>query len=446
MGQFVFQTTRVTPQRALLVAWACWLVCYLVMPISTVFYGTFDTVTLFICANVALWLGLSFPSLMSGDPQREAARRCFDERDIRLILLCLVVVGAVAMAAKLVDLFAYRGLLEVRSFTEARLRMEANGSNVFSGIYFGLSPTIVAAGILALVRLRSGRDWWLSIAALALFCINPIFSFVYGGRSVLVVAFALAVISWLITVPHVSRRHVLWFLGLLSALFVATMYLFVARVVENVGVQVDRLASLSDYTKLVPLDSDVIATMRDLPNLGRFLLYYFTSVGQYVLHGVFEFFYLVQAKSPDQALLWGKYQFTLYYQILRAIFGPESIPDVELYNPTSGLFSTFWGPAYIDFGYLMVVYGFVFGYATGSVRRLVERGDLFALPLYALLILQIFLIPIVNGVLMASAIILNVGFFGIWLLTRCWLGRLRWRELISSVAASIGNALVGRNG
>lgn len=432
MEQFVFQTSRMPPQRALSVAWACWLACYLVMPISSVFYGTFDTVTLFICANVALWLGLSFPSLSTGDPQLVAGRRCFDASDLRLILFCLVVAGTAAIAAKLVDLFAYRGILGARSLTEARIKMEANGSNIFSGIYFGLSPTIVAAGILALARLRCGRDRWISIGALALFCINPVFSFVYGGRSILVVAFALAAISWLIVVPHVSRRQVLWFLCLLLAVFLATMYLFVARVVENVGVQVDRQASLSDYTKLVPLDVDVIATMRDLPALGRFLLYYVTSVGQYVLHGVFEFFYLVQAKGPDQGLLWGKYQFTPYYQIQKAIFGPAAIPDVEAYNPTSGLFSTFWGPAYIDFGYLMVVYGFVFGYATGSVRKLVERGDLFALPLYALLILQIFLVPIVNGVLTASAVILNVGFFGIWLLTRWWIGR---RTVVANAAA-----------
>ena len=94
-------------------------------------------------------------------------------------------------------------------------------------------------------------------------------------------------------------------------------------------------------------------------------------------------------------------------------------------NPTSGLFSTFWGPAYIDFGYLMIIYGFFFGYITGCVRRSLctRQGDLFALSLYVLLVLQIFLVPIVNGILMASAIVLDVGLFGIWLLTRLYLGK-----------------------
>ena len=122
-------------------------------------------------------------------------------------------------------------------------------------------------------------------------------------------------------------------------------------------------------------------------------------------------------------MLWGQYQFTLIGQAQRVMFGPRSVTDLEIYNPTAGLFSTFWGPAYIDFGYLMVAYGFAFGYVAGRVGRLVERGDVFALPLYALFILQIFLVPIVNAVLMASAVVLNVGIFGIWLLMRWYLGR-----------------------
>ncbi|SDN37349.1 O-antigen polymerase [Afipia sp. GAS231] len=423
MEQFVFHTTRVTPERALFGAWSCWLVCLLLMPVSVVFYGTFETVTLFISANVALWLGLSFASSSKSDLRIPAQRLVFDERDVRLILLCLIVAGAVAIVAKTVDLVAYRGILQATSLADARLKMEVNGSNLFSGLYFGLSPAILTGGVVAVVLFRSGRYNGMLVAALIPFCINPLFSFVYGGRSVLFLVAGLAIISWLLTVPTVSRRHVLCVLGLVSAVFVVTMYLFVSRAIESVGVQVDRLASMSGYTKLVPLDAGTIATMRDLPDLGRYALYYVTSVGQYTLHGVFEFFYLVQAKGPDASLLWGKYQFTLYDQVQRAILGPGSVSDLETHNPTSGLFSTFWGPAYIDFGYLIVVYGFAFGYVTGRIRRLIERGDLFALPLYTLLIFQIFLVPIVNGILLASSVILNIGFFGIWLLTRWYLGR-----------------------
>ena len=297
MEQFVFQTGRVTARRALLAAWICWFICFLVMPISTVFYGTFDTIILFVCANVALWLGLSFASSWNGGDSADAEPRSYNEGDIRAVLVCLVVTGAIAIAAKLVDLVAYRDILSATSFGDARLKMEANGLNPFSGIHFLLSPTIVVGGILALVLLCKGLIRWPSIAALALFCFNPVFSFVYGGRSLLIVAFSLIVISWLLVVPTISRRHIVFISVSVLVVFFLTMYLFVSRVIENVGVQVDRIATLSDYTKLVPLEVDTIATMRDWPELGRFFLYYVTSVGQYVLHGVFEFFYLAQVEE-----------------------------------------------------------------------------------------------------------------------------------------------------
>jgi oligosaccharide repeat unit polymerase len=423
MHQFVFQITRITPQRAFIAGWACWLVCFLVMPVSIVFYGTLETVTLFVCANLAVLLGMSFASFpTTGSAIRTEILR-FDESSIRLVLSCLLIASAVAIAAKMVDLITFRGILSATSFADARLKMEANGSNFFSGLYFGLSPTIVAAGVVAIPLLYAGRCLWLSSAALALLFINPIYSFTYGGRSVLFLVFALALIGWILVVPKIERRHIVYGLLLLAVLFFATMVLFVGRVVELMGEHVERVAILSDYTKLVPLDADTLTTMKNLPDYGRYLLYYVTSIGQYVLHGVFEFFYLVQAKAPDQEFLWGRYQFTLFDQMRRALLGALAVPDLEAYNPTTGLFSTFWGPAYIDFGYLMVLYGFVFGYLTGRVRMLVERGDLFALPLYALLISQTFLIPVVNGLLMASSIVVDVGLFGIWLLTRLYSAR-----------------------
>jgi oligosaccharide repeat unit polymerase len=340
-----------------------------------------------------------------------------------MVLSCLLVASGVAIAAKMVDLVAYRGILDVTSFADARLKMEANGSNFFSGLYFALSPAIIAGGVVAIPLLYVGGYRWVSFAALVLLGINPIYSFAFGGRSVLFLVFALALIGWLLVVPRIERRHIVYGSLLLAVLFFATMFLFVGRVVEVMGRQVEVLASQSGYTKLVPLDISTLIAMKNLPDWGRYLLYYLTSLGQYVLHGVFEFFYLVQAKAPDQELLWGKYEFTLYDQVQRVLLGARAVSDVELYNPTSGVFSTFWGPAYIDFGYLMVLYGFVFGYLTGRVRILVERGNLFALPLYALLILQIFLVPIANGLLMASSIVLDVGLFGIWFLTRLYLGR-----------------------
>ena len=112
--------------------------------------------------------------------------------------------------------------------------------------------------------------------------------------------------------------------------------------------------------------------------------------------------------------------------IQRMLFPGIKLPDLEVYNPVGNVFTTFWGPAYIDFGYLMVPFGFLFGLLVDLVKRQVDRGDLFAVPLYVIFLMQILLVPIGNGLQMAAAITLNLGFFGIRACSR-FLASRRWR-------------------
>ena len=90
------------------------------------------------------------------------------------------------------------------------------------------------------------------------------FSFVNGGRSTLFMIAGLAVITWLLVVPAVSRRQLLAFIrSACSVVFFITMY--PVRSVEAVGAEVDFLAHASAYTELVPINVDTLSTMRDVP-------------------------------------------------------------------------------------------------------------------------------------------------------------------------------------
>jgi hypothetical protein len=238
-----------------------------------------------------------------------------------------------------------------------------------------------------------------------------------GGRSVLFMIVALLLITWIISVPRISGRLVLGTAFGLVAVFLATALVLFLRVADR-GVEFDWLAQFSAFTQLVPLHDSVLIALRDLPQLPGILLLDIVSTGQYILHGVFEFFALVRLKSPDDPLLLGRYEFGIFDHI-QGIFQPGTeLPDLETFNPTSGVFSTFWGPAYIDFGYYMILFAFAFGLVVDWARRLVDAGDLFAVPMHVLFVLQIALVPIANGLLMAAAITLNLAFFALWALSR----------------------------
>jgi hypothetical protein len=424
--EFSFHTNRIAPQSILVGAWLGWLVCFLAMPVFAVFYGTFESISIFICANLALFCGLSSSTHAISNSIPESDRLNFDGRHIRVFLICLVAAGSLAIACKAVDLIAYRRVLSAKSFFDARERMQANGLNLFSGVHFILSPAITAAGIMAIPLFRRDGFRRPAVAALVVFFLNPMYTAVFGARSLLVMTVALFGLTWILTTRAVSIRTILRMLALAMAVFAVTMYLFVSRSIDMVGAQVDVLARQSHYMRLVPLNASSLIAMRDAPEFVRFFLYYLMSVGAYVIHGFFEFFYIVVAKDHDGGLLLGKYQFNLF-ELFEAVIKSSRPEDLEKYNPASGVFSTFWGPAYIDFGYLMVLYGLILGYLVSLVRGQVNRGDLFALPLYVLSLFQILLVPISNGIMLSPGVVANIGLLGIWLFARlyCKIARSR---------------------
>jgi hypothetical protein len=111
------------------------------------------------------------------------------------------------------------------------------------------------------------------------------------------------------------------------------------------------------------------------------------------------------------------------------------ILGVEAANPRSGIFTTFWGPAYIDFGLLMIPYAFLLGAVIDYFRVQVQRGDFLALPLYSLFIVQVAISPWVNGFATAAASYLNIGLFLLWLVGRaCYSLKLEYSRLEAASA------------
>ena len=155
-------------------------------------------------------------------------------------------------------------------------------------------------------------------------------------------------------------------------------------------------------------------------------VYYVISVGQYFLHGFFEYFLMIKQKDPTDPALLGRYQFDIIDRIWTVIARAIDLPvnSVERYDPRSGVFTTFWGAGFIDFGSFIILYGFVVGAIVDYFRVQVQRGDLFAFPLYVLLIVQVFMSPWINGFAMAAASYVNLGLFGIWAASRWATGPL----------------------
>lgn len=250
-----------------------------------------------------------------------------------------------------------------------------------------------------------------------LFLVTPLFSILHGGRSTLVIVFGMMAVTVLILLPRLSRRT--WIMGGLGTLtiFAATMVTFLMRI-DDSGISIDQVVRDAGFTQLLPVSDAGLAFLDSAPNWLAMVTFYLLSVAQYTVHGVFEFFVLLREKSQfDEGLLWGRYEFFLIDQLFRFIDPEGAMANLELYNTRSGVFTTFWGPAFIDFGYLgTIVFSFLFGLVAAFFRARVAVCDLFALPLYVLLVVQIAMMPIANAIQASGLLYYDLGLFALWLL------------------------------
>lgn len=413
-----FHTNRISGAKVLIFAWTVWGICYFVSPTNPQFFGTPATLALFVGANVTLLAGLTAPIFPRPDPT--ARRRPLSAGLVtwlEKVVLALVGMGLLALVTRTIDYFVFRGLSLGDTFGEAREALSAAGPNAVSGVSALLAPAGMAAGILALPLLAQGRKSRTVYAGVALFLLTPISSFASGSRSALLMTMTALGITLLLVLPKLTRR--LLALALLAAggAFALSMHFFISRLEETLY-PLEFFALNSGYTELVPPTPEAIDLIRTLnPPLDQ-LYFYVLSILQYATHGVFEFFLLLDIKAGapvSDPLQWGRFQFIIVDQILKVVSPPNEVVDLGELNPRTGLFSTFWGPAYFDFGTWLPLYGFAFGFVGNFFQSRVRRGDVYALPLYGLLLYQIALVPMVNLV-ESSALYYFLFLFFLWLL------------------------------
>lgn len=405
-------TGRLTAEGLFIGGWTAWLVVVLAFPITPVFHGDIVSTSVFMLSNVALYAGLKAirPSDFEANIPDAIAQ-------IDKALRILVPIALLAFAVRILDYFFLRDVPFLASFKDVRAALEASRPTAASMIFGIISPTILGAGILAVAAIANGQRTWPVLAGLALFFLYPAFSFLLGGRSSLALVIVLAAIAYALTATEFRKNHLV--VGGLVGVgaIIVTMVFFALRALES-GLPIEERIRLSGYNQLVPLNDWLIGTVRDAPIWLAAPILYILSLAQYLAHGVFEFFLLLKQKSPDDPALLGRYQFVIFEQlhkVFSSFFSAKAI-DLEIYNPRSGLYTTMWGPAFIDFKFFMPIFAFLLGFTVSFFRRRVAQGDIAALPLYCLFLFQVAIGIMANGFSWAAAIYANVMFFAAWAL------------------------------
>lgn len=303
----------------------------------------------------------------------------------------------------LLALFGFSGLLlrfyervilraggEITSDFMANRELIASGGSSSLALVAGFFATWLMLLPCAVMLLRKAGDMRMRYRLLAVLSLAyPFFDMVLqGSRSTLVMYAGVVFICFitlnrfratpraltLIAVGIVMMPFSLWLMGQVFAMRALQMGL-------------DPILSMttSGYAHFAPV-SDELTRYLSATGMegGNGFVYAFTHACQYLLHGMYEFFYVL--KNIQGAGTEGLLSFYIPIKIFSSLAGGG---DVEqrivdgMIRP--GVYTTLWGPMVYDFGKLgALMASLFFGYASGALSKKICSGRLEFFPLYFL--------------------------------------------------------------
>ncbi|TBL67772.1 O-antigen polymerase [Paenibacillus thalictri] len=344
-----------------------WIVLYLFSPIEYIYTPSKMAIIVIISYIFFFYLGTYLISLfntvfiLKGYVQNNNE---FDSFRVKKIYNILFVVTSIGILLRFYDLLIVKSFFSYSSITDFRINYEANDSGIVSITSAILFPFGVALSMFTiyLYKYLGSKHYILSFISLMCILFYPVLR---GGRTTLTLLFVIIAVSIVLTNPAFIKKQlkklfiyvILFIFGLLF--FVYSMNIIIDRLEFNGFTIPSHLEYMQpEYGIFIP--ENIIDLTRNEGIVAK-LIYTLISLSWYCTHGLFEFFYLFDNFSLDN-LVFGAQQFYPIFKFLELV-GLSSITQEYLSSivPMPGVYTTFYGPVFIDFGYLGFLYCFLLG-------------------------------------------------------------------------------------
>jgi hypothetical protein len=300
---------------------------------------------------------------------------------------------------KTIDLFVIRGVSVAGAVLNNRNQMDTVGSNPVSIVCAVFLPACLLVPFTwQILRQRGIATKTQGIATHVLFIVPILASAAITGARSQIVIYALTYTLYAVYLGRVRIRAKIvfqLFVGMIVLLAITTA-IFNNRLEAMHMSSLDSVYSSAYAFTLQPQEwvTHVMQSYRGIVSNTAFAI---LLASQYYLHGVFEFVYQIQNAPPNH--IWGAASFNSYYKFA-AYMMHWPTPD-DLWNSVTvhrGIYTTFFGPVYSDFGWLGPIYMTGLGVLAQRTWENCRRGEIGAVPLYMYLIYVMFLFPVQNGI------------------------------------------------
>ena len=406
---------KINPGNLVLTSFSIWFFVYLTSPLKiNINLNLYSYLYIIICLFF-FFLG----SIKFRGSDRKLPVNLSNENIVKLFnLICFFAI--IGLFFKFYDRFLIRGISLLNDVFLNRDIMIDKGGGLTAIIAALLSPfgyfTLFIAwkykALLPNYRIK------LYISILLFFLPTLIDAVTLGTRSIIFVT----ILLFIFYVSYFGK-----FRYSISKLFYAILFIIVFLFMNYIFVERTKLFAGDYIYELVLIKSNINYTITSTDNFYSNFLYqspfwqsilftYVTTV-QYFTHGLVEFSYLFDNFNSEH--LYGQYTFSVIHRFLSMVFNYNyDINNIYNVIPRGGVFTTFFGPVFIDFGYLG---SFIFMYFFGKFtyfcyRKAIQDYDV-AILMYFYICIVLLFIPVFNFISGANGIFIFLAISLLHLLT-----------------------------
>lgn len=404
------------PERVLLLGIAAYLVIFLIAPVTPNVSLQFSAIAFILLCCAAFAAGSWMAGLIGTRIYQNVRSEGWLRKQASRLFLGTFALGLLGNVIKFYDTY----YLRASSSSDAFELREAL-SDVGAGPLSALGGTLYPFGFIPLLLYLGSRDIGLSrlrlLLASGLFIFPALDALMLLSRSALIIAFAMIYFGVVLTIysgqafPKVLR----WPAFILVAIL-ATLSAFVFQLrLEGMGRDAINSMYTSAYGFTVNPSAWAQMKMQDGDSMLSQILTSAIPMLQYYVHSLFEW-QLLWDRGSIQAHSFGLLLLDPYMKGL-SIFGLAEQADIFSLFPRVGVFTTFFGPLWVDFGWFAPVVMILFGYMSRLLGRAAQAGDVGALPFYTFICVVLFLAPVANFLLSKGMYAIN-AFIIFWIMSR----------------------------
>jgi hypothetical protein len=404
------------PERVLLLGIAAYLAIFLIAPVTPIVSLRISAIAFIFLCCAAFLAGSWMAGLIGMRTYRNVCSEGWLRKQASRLFLGTFALGLLGNLLKLYDTYYLRGSGSIDAF-----ELRAALSDVSAGPLSALGGALYPFGFIPLLLYLGSRDIDRSplrlVLATGLFIFPALDALMLLSRSALIIAFAMIYFGLALTIysgrafPNALRWPALILVASLATL---SAIVFQMRLE---GMKLDAINSMytSAYGFTVQPSAWAQMQMQDGDSALSQILNSVIPLFQYYVHSLLEWQLLWERRSI-QIHSFGLLLFDPYVKGL-GIFGWADQVDIFSLFPRVGVFTTFFGPLWVDFGWFAPLVMILFGYVSRRLGRAAQAGDVGALPFYTFICVVLFLAPVANFLLSKGMYAIN-AFIMFWIISR----------------------------